>query len=455
MGGGLTGVQGLGDDDFVNARSSFAFGSLVLALSLTVVSAGYAQSYEVKPPAPEFEKFKPLQAPTYKTSLLKQGDKLAIIGDSITEQKMYSRMMETYLTVCAPELGITVRQYGWSGERASGFYKRMTNDCLRFHPDVATTCYGMNDHRYVPYTDEIGADYRANSMAIIKSFKANGVRMVQGSPGPVGKMPSWVKTATGTVEDLNMSLCNLRNMGLEMAQQEQVRFADVFWPMMTAGYFGKQKYGPEFMISGKDGVHPGWAGQTVMAYAFLKALGVDGDIGTFTIDLKKNSATASIGHSSMGGVNGEFAFKSTRYPYCATGPVDSDGSIRSGMTVVPFNEDLNRLMLVVKGMGSKSYKVTWGAESHTYTKEQLAKGVNLAADFTVNPFSEAFKKVEDAVLAKQSFETKQIKTDFRSAEAKADMEAVVAKTEEQRAPLAEAIKKAFVPVSHIIKIVAE
>jgi len=28
----------------------------------------------------------------------------------------------------------------------------------------------------------------------------------------------------------------------------------------------------------QDGVHPGWAGQTVMAYAFLKALGVDGDI---------------------------------------------------------------------------------------------------------------------------------------------------------------------------------
>lgn len=425
-------------------------------MALTTASLIFAQSYEVKPNAPEFEKFKALQAPAAPTKLqLKQGDKLAIIGDSITEQKMYSRIMETYLTVCTPELGITVRQYGWSGERASGFIKRLTNDCLRFDPDFATTCYGMNDHRYVPYTEEIGADYRANSLAIIRAFKANGVRMIHGSPGPVGKMPSWVKTATGTVEDLNLSLLTLRNMGIEMAKAEQVGFADVFWPMYTGGYFAQKKYGSDFMIAGKDGVHPGWAGQVVMAYAFLKSMGLDGEIGTFTVDLKKGKATASLGHEVVGGSKEEFAFKSSRYPFCATGPENLDSSIRGGMTVVPFNQDLNRLMLVVKGATKKKYQVTWGSEIRSYTKAELTKGVNLAADFVTNPFSAAFKKVEDAVLAKQSFETQQIKKDFRSPEAKQDMEAVVAKTEAQRTPLAEAIKTAFVPVTHTVKIVAE
>ncbi len=445
----------LADDDRVNTCFLSAR-HLVCALALSFVSLTYAQSYEVKPNAPEFEKFQAIQAPAAPSTLqLKKGDKLAIVGDSITEQKMYSRIMETYLTVCTPELGITVRQYGWSGERASGFIKRMTNDCLRFEPDFATTCYGMNDHRYVPYTDEIGADYRANSLAIIRAFKANGVRMIHGSPGPVGKMPHWVKTATGTVEDLNLSLLKLRNMGIEMAKQEGVGFADVYWPMLTGGYFAQKKYGPDFMIAGKDGVHPGWAGQVVMAYAFLKAMGLNGDIGTFTVDLKKDRATTSMGHDFISGANGEFTFKSTRYPFCGTGAENLDGSIRGGMTVVPFNEDLNRFMLVAKGGKAKQYKVTWGPESHTYTKEQLAKGVNLAADFVTNPFSDAFKQVDDAVLAKQSFETQQIKKDFRSADAKKDMEAVVAKTEAQRTPLAEKIKTVFVPVTHTIKIVAE
>ena len=41
-----------------------------------------------------------------------------------------------------------------------GFLARMTNDCLRFKPTVATACYGMNDHGYRAYAPEIGQRYR-------------------------------------------------------------------------------------------------------------------------------------------------------------------------------------------------------------------------------------------------------------------------------------------------------
>ena len=37
---------------------------------------------------------------------LEKGDRLAIIGDSITEQKLYSKFIETYLLTCHPELEI-------------------------------------------------------------------------------------------------------------------------------------------------------------------------------------------------------------------------------------------------------------------------------------------------------------------------------------------------------------
>src|SRR5712691_427578 len=109
------------------------------------------------------QRFKPQPAPKPAGLVLKAGDRLAICGDSITEQKMYSRIMEDYLTMCVPELQIEVRQYGWSGERAPGFLARMTNDCLRFKPTVATTCYGMNDHEYRAFEDRIGNTYREKS----------------------------------------------------------------------------------------------------------------------------------------------------------------------------------------------------------------------------------------------------------------------------------------------------
>lgn len=439
----------------MKTAKQFAIVALMLVVGLLSAPSSWAEEFEQKAADPSFEKFKPLKASIQAGPYIKAGDKLAIIGDSITEQKMYSRIMETYLTVCAPELKVSVRQYGWSGETAEGFLNRMKNDCLRFEPTIATTCYGMNDHGYKPYTEAIGNKYREKYNGVAAGLKAAGARVVLGSPGCVGKMPSWVKSAAGTVEDLNLSLCTLRNIDIEIAAKEQIRFADVFWPMLTAGVEGKKRYGPDYMVAGKDGVHPGWAGQLIMAYAFLKGLGLSGDIGTFTVDLKENKATASEGHESKEFKDGTLTITSNRYPYCAIGDTDKDSSIRSGMSLVPFNDELNRLRLVVNGASAAKYKVTWGANLKEYTGEQLTKGVNLANDFPMNPFTEAFNKVDAAVFAKQAFETKQVKQIFHGPEGKKDMEAAVKSTEAERAKLVDAIKAAVVPVTHTIKIEAQ
>jgi len=440
---------------------------LISLLALVTSTLAFAQPNEPKGTDQGLENLKPLPAPKPKALMLRHGDLLAICGDSITEQRMYSRLMEDYLTMCVPELGVTVRQLGWSGERAPGFLARMTNDCLRFKPNVATTCYGMNDHEYRPYEERIGRTYAESETAVIEAFKSHDVRVVQGSPGCVGKIPFWVKSATGTVYDLNSNLCTLRNIGIELAQKEQVGFADVFWPMLTAGVTAQRQWGTNFAIAGKDGVHPAWAGHTVMAYAFLKALGFDGNLATFGVDLKSGLMKTSEGHEVLSHEGTQFKIKSSRYPFCgciegtnASGgyPVcskddpASDNSIRSAMSLIPFNQQLNRVMLVARLGNARSYKVTWGDQQKSFSSAQLARGINLAEEFPINPFCEAFGKVDAAVAAKQAYETKQIKEAFRSAEAKADMEAVASRTERERAPLADAIHTAFVPVVHTLSI---
>src|SRR5580658_7745411 len=141
---------------------------LAALVGFSLCSPVLAQS-TIRPPSddPYFEGLYLLQAPQPSGPVLRPGDRLAICGDSITEQRMYSRIMETYLTVALPELNITTRQYGWSGEQASGFLARMDNDVLRFNPTVATTCYGMNDHHYKPYEPAIGQAYASNMVDIV------------------------------------------------------------------------------------------------------------------------------------------------------------------------------------------------------------------------------------------------------------------------------------------------
>jgi lysophospholipase L1-like esterase len=423
--------------------------TLTLLLTLTPTLAA---TLAPLPDNPYFTPFKPTTAPEYHSSYLQKGDRLAICGDSITEQKMYSRIIETYLTACTPELEITVRQYGWSGERAPGFLNRMTNDVLRFHPTIATTCYGMNDHRYVPYTDAIGEEYRTTSQAIIQSFKHHHVRVVQGSAGPVGKMPHWVQSATGTVTDLNLNLLNLRNIDIDLAETENVRFADVFLPMFVQGFEAQQQWGTNYMVPGQDGVHPGWAGQTIMAYAFLKAMGLSGEIGTFTVDLAQGTATASSGHQILQADKTHITVNSSRYPFCATGATNDDNSIRSGMTLVPFNQDLNRLTLIAKNTTAPTYTVTWGKTSKTYSATQLQHGINLAADFETNPFSTAFNQLDDAVAKKQAYETRQIKDLFHGPEGRTNPDLTAQLTEQVRSPLAHAIQHALQPLQHTISL---
>jgi len=435
-----------------------ALGVLAVAcISSPVPAADVSGVYEPKSTNSYFAKFNPRQAPAPGPLLLKEGDRLAIVGDSITEQKRYSRIIETYLTVCVPQLKITARQFGWGGEKSDGFLKRMTNDCLRFQPTVATLCYGMNDHLYRTFDVMNGAWYCSNYTAIVKAFKAADARVVLGSPGCVSKVPSWKRPDLFTLDELNVSLCAFRDIGIGIAEREGGRFADVFWPMLKAGYEGQTRFGTTnetYMIAGKDGVHPGWAGHLVMAYAFLRAMGIDGEIGTITVDLSAPKAEASAGHMVEGVANGEVTLTSSRYPFCATGETNRDDSIRSGMELVSFNQELNRFRLVVTNAAAPNYKVTWGGETRSYSATELSAGVNLAADFAGNPFSEAFKRVDEAVAAKQAYETTQIKNIFHGTEGRKDLEAAVQRTEAERAPLAAAIRAAFMPVKHVIRIQA-
>jgi hypothetical protein len=227
--------------------------------------------------------------------------------------------------------------------------------------------------------------------------------------------------------------------------------------MFKAGYEGQTRYGTAdqpYAMSGKDGVHPGWAGHLVMAYAYLRAMGLDGDLGTLTVDLGAKTATATTGHTVESFKDNTLTVVSAKYPFCAGGEINSDNSIRSGATLVPFFDELSRFRLVVKNATAANYQIIWGPSTNTYTAAQLAAGVNLAADFVNNPFCDAFKKVDEAVAAKQAYETKQIKQVFHSKEAKADMDAAVKTTEAERAPLAAAIAAAMVPVHHTIMIQA-
>ena len=348
-------------------------------------------------------------ATTTATATLKENDFLAICGDSITEQKLYSVYIEDYLLMCKPTQNLRAMQFGWGGEVVPGFLGRMSN-VLRFPVTAATTCYGMNDGGYAALTPERGTAYREGMTKIVDTFQKSGVRViVVGSPGAVDT--KFFKFGETTPAIYNKTLSELRDIAKQVAAEQKVSFADVHSVMIDVMAKAKAKYGEDYPVGGKDGVHPLANGHVVMAYAFLKALGVDGNIGTITVDLAANKAEASDGHKVLSSNAGTIEIESSRYPFCFSGDPKDPNATSGVIEFFPFNQDLNRYLLVVKnpGEGVAKLKVTWGATSKEYDAAALAKGVNLAADFLTNPFSEPFKKVEEAVRNQQNYETPLIK----------------------------------------------
>ena len=291
---------------------------------------------------------------------LQSGDYVAVIGDSITEQRLYSLYIEDYLLMCQPARDLRVTQFGWGGETAPGFASRMANDMLRFSPTVATTCFGMNDGGYSPM-DPAKARALSRRPEVDRQAVEEGRRAVH--RGRLARLRGrrHVPAASPSRPKMyNKTLAACATSPARSPQEEGVVFANVFDPMIDAMTKAKAKYGREYHVGGGDGVHPDRNGHLVMAYAFLKALGCDGNIGTITVDLAQSKAEASDGHKvlsrarrSRGNREHPLSVLFLRRPGAARRDARRDRVLAVQRGAQPADA-------VVKGGTAARCKVTWG-----------------------------------------------------------------------------------------------
>ena len=294
-------------------------------------------------------------------------------------------------------------------------------------------------------------------------MKKNGVRsIVLGSPKCVDSFAYHNNPAQAAI--YNQTLGALAEIDKDIATTEGVVYADVFGATTVAMEKAKAQFGDDYIFAGPDGVHPGPNGQLVMAYAFLKALGYSGNIGKITVDLDHNQAQGTPGQDVESFQDGVVSLKSTRYPFCFTGTADSkDPNANAGiLTCVPFNEELNRYILVVTGVKT-SARVTWGKNTKEFTADDLKKGINLAAEFIDNPFQTQFRKVHEVVLLQQAQEETLVQHYMHNRKHSQDIVPSAAAAIDQNIEAGMALRKALyqgavqlvIPVEHTIKIEAD
>jgi len=191
----------------------------------------------------------------------------------------------------------------------------------------------------------------------------------------------------------------------------------------------------------------------MMATAYLKALGLDGNLGTVSIDLAQGAASAKDGQAVARQADGTYRLRSERLPFAYdAGDLAKDSTLAAGVALSDFHARFNRLTLQVSGAKSAQVKVTWGDQSKAFAAADLARGINLAAEFPQGPTKPAFDKIWKAVGDKQAYETKQIKSLFHGKDAKADMENIVKASEVEHAKHVAALAAAYAPAETTLRV---
>jgi len=391
--------------------------------------------------------------------VFKAGDNIAIIGDSITEQKQYSRNIEVYVLASSGVPDLDVAQFGWGGETAVGFVKRCNTSLAWFKPTVATTCYGMNDGRYSPYNDTIGADYKSGLGTCVDLLKQLGVRsIVLSAPGAVDST-FYKRYPTAAVYNENLS--KLGDLAKALATERGLFFADTHQAMIGPMARAKAAYGENYHVGGPDGVHPDANGHLLMAGSILVGLGCDGEIARITL-AADGKAVASAGHSVVTSDLGAVELASTRWPFLLTGDGTSTGSTRSIARHSDFIERLDRFVLVMPGCPWTKSTITWGSTSVVVDGAKLKQGVNLMALFDETPFDTAGAELVTAVRAKQDQETFLVKGLLNivarpkmidvDPESKAAFDALVSRQLVLRSEKVAAIRSLLKPVQHRITV---
>jgi len=313
---------------------------------------------------------------------LKPGDRVVFYGDSITDQRLYTTFTETYVLTRFPRLDVSFVHSGWGGDRVTGggggpIDVRLKRDVFAYKPTVLTVMLGMNDGRVRAFDPEVFNTFATGYRHIVESAKqaVPGIRITGILPSPYDDVTRPPLFEGG----YNAVLVRYGQFIRELAQKGGLTVADLNGPVVAA-LEKAQAADPQLAARiVPDRVHPGPGGHLLMAAALLKAWGAPAVVTEVEIDAAAKRATRTANTEVKELEAGE-GLSWTQIDAALPMPFDAkDSVLMLAVRSSDFIETLNRQPLKVTGLSEPRYTLRIDGEPvGTFTREQLAEGLNLA-----------------------------------------------------------------------------
>ena len=212
---------------------------------------------------------------------IRNNDRVVFLGDSITEQRLYTTYVEAYAITRHPGWRLRFRNVGWGGDtswlrqrahpdegqlfRAEGedlanrvkdsVAKGLGRDVLPLKPTFVTVKFGMNDHSYQKFRPDIFRAYTNSQAEIASVLGKNGARVAFLTPQPIEE-----RRPDPDRDDRNQSLRRFSDGLGEVARATGSGYVDQFAPFMKL-MLDARASDPKAFIGGGDAVHPGQIGR--------------------------------------------------------------------------------------------------------------------------------------------------------------------------------------------------
>jgi len=329
--------------------------------------------------------------------LIRDGDRVVFLGDSITEQRLYTTYIEAYALSRHPQWKLSFRNVGWGGDTAwlrqrthpdekllfaaddetqqkmveDSVGKGLERDVLPLKPTFITIKFGMNDHSYQKFREDIFKAYVRSQTQLAKVLQGHGARVAFLTPQPIED-----KRPDPDQDVRNQSLRKFSDGIKEVAQKQGATFVDQFDPYMAI-MLRERATDPKAFIGGGDAVHPGPAGHTMMAWAVLKGLGATALVSHAEIDGKAGKVTAAQNCRVENLKASESGVSFDRTDDALPMPIDPRA--QGALSLAPILADLDQYDLQVTGLAAGSYQLAIDGESIAkVSADELGKGWSLA-----------------------------------------------------------------------------
>ncbi|MEI6168102.1 MAG: SGNH/GDSL hydrolase family protein [bacterium] len=329
---------------------------------------------------------------------LKDGDKVVIMGDSITEQHLYSNYVETWILTRFPAWNITFANVGIGGDRSVGGTKRFKRDVLSNAPTAMTVDFGMNDGGYKAFDQAGFKTYMDGLQGIADQAKAANIRVAWCTPSPVEKTEEG-PALQGYNETLEKYSEGIKQIA---ATNGNALFIDQLHPFISV-IDKARATDPKIRIGGGDVVHPGPAGQAIMAAAILKGMSFPLAVASVEIDGAAGKVVNTF-NCKIDSVSVDATGKMTFVQLDQALPFFPQESSKI-LQWTPIMEELNDYRLKVTGLKPGQYEVRLGGKKVAdYSHIALNTGVNMAqAVLSAGPIADQVNAVWGAVKAKNDY----------------------------------------------------